>query len=395
MAGQVPSGNGRTFLLFSGFNCRAIVAFCRELESCGLGLCIVALNSSDLIFKTKYKKYVVAIRNKQELELDDLERCIQEARSKSHAKKFAICPTSEFLNAFVLRHSGFFEAHDCEIPLVDGSLYELVSNKDSASELCRQQGVKAPRRITRPDQSSFPFVAKPRKNVGIGNRTLYPYLIFTQTDLTQFKEQEDEGDFYFEEFVKGSSFYLLFYLAKDGRVAKFSQQNLLQQPGGKSIVLARGASLHHRPVADRFIELLKSIHFHGLAMVELKGDENDWTFIELNPRFWGPFQLVVDSNSDIVRAFIGESLFGNAGKFGSRPARDGVVYFWFNGILESVFSGRHLTWHIPIPKLKFLFILRHLFCDIYLRSGTIWLFWHELFGSILKTPRRFNRHKPF
>ena len=48
--------NAKAFLVFSGGNDRAVLAFLRALRSCGERACVVARTSSDPIFRTSFRQ---------------------------------------------------------------------------------------------------------------------------------------------------------------------------------------------------------------------------------------------------------------------------------------------------------------------------------------------------
>ena len=201
-------------------------------------------------------------------------------------------------------------------------------------------------------------------------------------DLAAFLRSEQTADFYFEEYLTGESYYLLHYLWQDGRVTSFSQQNLLQQAGGKSIVLARPAQLHRQPVAESYVRVLRQLGFWGLAMIEVIRRGDEFVFIELNPRFWGPLQLTVDAGAGILEAFVADQL--GRPEFGSQARAGDAPYLWLNGLLANRRAGKQPRWHVPPPAHPKRFLLRHLTHDIYLRRDTLGLFAHELV-SVLRT----------
>jgi hypothetical protein len=89
-------------------------------------------------------------------------------------------------------------------------------------------------------------------------------------------------------------------------VVDYFQRNLVQRPGGDSIVLA---TRDEPPAADalraELRALLARVEFVGPAMVELRGTPP--RFIELNPRFWGPLLLDAfsgDTEGAILDAFL-------------------------------------------------------------------------------------------
>jgi predicted ATP-grasp superfamily ATP-dependent carboligase len=374
---RASSGAAKAFLIFSGSNTRAVVAFCRALAARHLPIVIVARTGEDLILRTRYRRHVAALRTLDRLDFDDLDRCIGEARLKTGAQQFIICPTSEFLDLFLLENRDFFASRGCTLPLVNLDLYRRVSDKHSFSRICQRQGIAIPRAIALETSPKFPFVAKPRYNVTAEKQSLYPHLIFNAEDLAAFQRDQNSDDFYFEEYVAGPSYYLLYYLSRRGEVTAWSQQNLAQQPGGKSIVLARSAQIHRQPIAARFADMLQRLGFWGLAMIEVISQGDDHVFIELNPRFWGPFQLLLNAGSPLLDAFIDDQL-DLAADVPPAPAHPQASYLWLGGMAEAWAAGRPLRWHDGAPRRRALFVASRLGSDVYARPDTAALFLHEL-----------------
>jgi hypothetical protein len=372
----------KAFLIFSGYNFRAIVTFCRELKALNLPFVIIACLENDPVFYTKYKKYVGAIRVKQELEPEDVKRCIQSVQRKNKNLSFIICPSSEFLNIFLLDNQSFFESLGCSIPLVSSTIYELVSNKDSFSKLCKDNGISVPKRYSI-DKISYPCVAKPKKNIGSNNKTLYPYILQDMDECKKIKSKQNTEEYYFEEYIDGASYYILLYLSKSGKVIKFSQKNLIQQAGGKSIVLARSSKIHNQEIADQFINILHKVNFTGIIMIEVKHRNGEYFLIEANPRLWGPSQLFVDAGIPIFKTFINDFL--DPAKYNNKVIiNEDAVYLWFNGLLSTLLSSQKLAWHFLKPTFPLLYILQFLNKDVYLRPDTINYFFKELSRTIFK-----------
>jgi predicted ATP-grasp superfamily ATP-dependent carboligase len=341
----------------------------------GIEPCIIARTSNDPILRTSYRRFVASIRRVEALDTGDIDVCIRETRSKNDADEFVVCPTSEYFNLYVLENIDFFHRHHCTIPLVNLDLYRAVSDKHSFSGICQEQGISVPKRLTLENQVGFPLVAKPYVNVTSDKKSLYPHIIRCSRDLSCFLEKEDSSNFYYEEFVSGRSYYLLYYIPQSGEHTAFSQQNLLQQPGGKSILLATAARVHEHPLAGKFVEILTKLDFHGLAMIEVIQKGQDYVFIELNPRFWGPFQLLLNSGSPIIHRYIEDNLGLPPFPVQERPIQS---YLWLGGIAESLSAGKELVWHIPLPPNQWMYIGRHLRNDVYFHRDSLGLFCHEL-----------------
>lgn len=335
--------NKTAVLVFSGYNQRGVIAFCRVLRARTVDFAIIAKSEDDTILHSAYADAVLAVRAVAELDQQDLFDQIGIARSKLKADRYFIAPSTEALNRFLLMHRTAFEALDCIVPLVDQDIYEMVSDKYKFTEYCRAHGLRVPRQIDR--LTSFPIVAKPREYGSATSETaLYPVIIGDVSAYTDFVARHDEREYFYQEYVGGDSYYLLYWFGRDRRVLSFSQQNLIQQPGGKSIVAAVSSTVHEQPISEQYCRLFQKLGYFGLVMVELKYDRGEYFMIEANPRFWGPSQLFVDAGCTFFEAYLAD--FGvqiDTGASAFQVADDGVRYCWLGGMME--YPGRELVCH--------------------------------------------------
>ena len=369
----------RAFLILSGYNTRALTAFMRRLSAMNVPFYIIAAYEKDFIFYTKYKKHVRAIRRKKDLLWPDLLSAIRQVRQNSAEEELVLCPSSEYINHFALRHRMQLSEAGVTLPLVSREIYELVTNKEDFSQLCSGNNLEIPKRIKSINESEIPFVAKPKKNIAQG-RTLYPYLVLDKNMLGQFMEEENISDYYFEEYIRrAESYYLLFYISRFGGAVSFSQKNILQQAGGKSIVYARPADLHSKEIGKRYLELLQKKNFSGLIMIELKKRGNQYIMIEANPRLWGPSQLFVDNDQPLFDAFIYETIFNKKYAGGHQDGPLQKDYLWLGGILQNIALGQKLSRHVNSRKSTARFFSwRALKNEVYLRKDTWPYFFKEL-----------------
>ena len=341
----------------------------------GAPFSIVAADRHDAILRTAYRRHVCAIRSMKDLHEADLDGCLRLVREHDPADRYVICPSSEYLNHYLLRHRAWFEERRCDIPLVDQALYETVTNKWSFREVCREARFTVPA-LVEPGPASVPFVAKPRVNVNGLGRSLYPQLVFTAADWDDCRAaMGDLDDYYFEELIDGPSYYLLYFLPKHASepVFAWSQRNLAQQLHGKSMVCAVSDTLHQWPIGHRMADLLRDLGFHGLAMVEVIQRDTEYVVIEMNPRLWGPSQLLLNAKTDLLRAFAEESLYGRIEEADPCAGRD-ASYVWLGGVSAG------LTWHERTPRFPRLALTSRLGSDVYLRPDTIGVFVNELMG---------------
>jgi predicted ATP-grasp superfamily ATP-dependent carboligase len=261
------------------------------------------------------------------------------------------------------------------IPLVRNDIYNKITNKQSFLDLCKEQQIKTPERYSYIPES-FPFVVKPKHNITENGKSLYPHIINNSVELRYFERNENENDFFYEEFIGGKSFYLLFYISRNGHSECFSQENLIQQDKGKSIIFAVASRIHKCKISDHFITLFRKIHFHGIVMVELRSRDGHYYAIEANPRFWGPSQLIIDQQWTIFRHFI-EDFTGQSSSKVQCPSSKPRYYLWLNGFIDGIINARK-TAYFGLKKRILLKLLLNIMCDIYLKHDTIWLFLFEL-----------------
>lgn len=286
------------FVLFSGHNERAVVALSRYFTRAGLDFEIVSSGRDDAIHRTGHAGRVTANRTDGQLCADWL--CALNAPGR-HVR--VAVPTSEFLNHFLLEHRATLECAGFDVGLPPQAAYERLTGKASSAELVSALiGLQAPPVLPWTGLAA-PCVIKPRRNVG-GGGVRYPALCRDAEELERALAAVEDRDAWFAQaWVDGRSLYLCAYLARDGRHAAFWQENLLQQGGGKSMLLARGC----RPPSVDVPSLLHGLHatgYFGPLMMEVIEDTvGRLHYIEINPRFWGPLQLALDVCPEILALF--------------------------------------------------------------------------------------------
>ncbi len=360
-------------IVISGFNIRAVIAFCRWATAHDINYHIVAKSDRDPIFLTIYKERVEIIRDSPSLKPEDFRSWIEALRNKYGYHRILVLPTSEFFNRFLLKHRTAIEDSDCVIPLVDSQLYSDISDKYKFAKLCESYGLDVPKEFSVIPEY-FPFVAKPRTYSCSQGRQLTPYLIHDMDDLSGFLRKEVAGAYFYQQYIYGRSYYLLAYIAQKGTDVIFSQENLMQQAGGRSIILATTTDLHRTPVAQSYMDMLHNLNFSGLIMVELRRDESSdrYYMIESNPRLWGPMQFLIDNNIDVFGVMLRDYEFAI-----TKPDPThflGSHYFWSGGIEQ---KSQPITYHNYSDEqfVKDLSVIRPQ--DIFLRGDTIDLFHQE------------------
>jgi predicted ATP-grasp superfamily ATP-dependent carboligase len=218
----------------------------------------------------------------------------------------------------------------------------MVSDKYSFGKLCEANGISTPIEFDDPP-SFYPFVLKPKHYIKQVRALDKPVIISSSDDADRYLEELSFGEYYFQEFVEGKSIYLLFYFFKDGNHRVYSQENLIQQNNGGSIILAKSANYHLENIARKFEQLFIGIGFRGLIMVEVRLRGEEYYMIEANPRLWGPSQLILDSGMDLFESLCQDNeLIEQGGKQNYKPD---TWYFWSGGWMADLRNGSKPVYH--------------------------------------------------
>lgn len=360
----------KAFIVFGGYNNRAVLAFCRFLAKYEVDYHLIARDEKDPIYLTDYSKKVFSRRDDRELNKETIGSLLLSIKKKFKYDALFIAPTSEFLNRFFLKNRGYFEENSSYIPLTNIELYEKISDKESFCEMCEKYGIRVPRNLgAMPSQ--YPFVAKPRR-YDEANASLAPHIINTDSEKSSFLSTHKESDFFYQEFIEGKSVYLLSFLGGAQQLV-YSQRNLIQQGCGKSIILATHDNYHLTDDARLYLDMLESEGFSGLIMIEVRVcADGGSVMIEANPRFWGPFQFVVDNCEDILIGFCKFSGFSLNEKI-KKHHRETQYYYWSGGI-KSFMPPSFFDYDARSFMRDFHDISK---CDVHLREDSLNLYFSE------------------
>jgi len=363
--------SNKSVLILSGFNQRAVISFCRFAKENNIVFHIVARNQEDTILISIYKEYVIDIRKNNDLTLNDFEKW----KLKINENWVVILPSTEYLNRFILRNRNILEINNYIIPLCESDLYDEISDKYSFDKLCNKYNIKIPAEYDNPIK--YPCVAKPKNYFTINDLILKPVILYSIESYNEFRANYDSKNFYFQEFIQGKSIYLLFYFSLDGNVSVFSQENLIQQDQGSSIIAAVSSDYHLEDIALKYNKMFLELGFHGLVMIEIKLFNGQYYMIEANPRLWGPSQLILDSGMNLFDLFMADYGLLQFNK-SNNVYRTGVVYYWSGGIFLDSKNKVKIVFHGDFNQEKYLQDYYKLFSsEIYLREDTINIFHYE------------------
>lgn len=368
-------------LIFSGYNQRAVLAFCRFAQKSRINIFIVAKSKQDAILSTDYKEYVIAIRKKNDLVVEDIKSYIRTIQRNRNNKQIIILPTSEYLNRFLLKNRKQIEENDVVIPLCSKRLYEEISNKYSFGKLCTSFGINMPQEYDASSKPKFPFVAKPKCYFSSTGEVITPIILTNDNELNEFRKKYVCNDFYYQKYLEGKSIYLLYYISKGGSYSVFSQENLLQQSKGKSIIAAKSSSFHQERISSDFVELLLQKKYYGLIMIELRLYRGNYYMIEANPRLWGPSQLILDAGMDLFDRFCLD--YGLIEELPVSVYKTDIKYFWYGGLVQNLTQGDRVVFH-DYTADEFIYDYHGwIGTDIYLRQDSIKIYLRELMSDFI------------
>lgn len=333
-------------VIFSGYNQRAVIAFLRTLRKNNLeAFSIIASGQSDSILKTSYQDKVAYIRKIKHLDFPEIKYAVELIARAAGGKPLWIAPSTEAVNRFFLENRAVFESMGCMVPLPDRKVYEQVSDKEKFYGLCMENGIAVPKKRNAEGGFETPVIAKPKKYISSDGGIYAPAFLLTEQEYQDFIGTHRADDFDMLEFLQGgTSFYLLFYFSKKGEVYCSSQKNLVQQPGGKSMIAACCGDFHKKKeIVGPYECLLKKIGFTGLAMVEVRRAGDTYYMIEANPRFWGTSQLFCDMGYNFFEFMLEDHGFLEQARI--LPVNEDAVYFWSGGIRGRSLETGDCFWH--------------------------------------------------
>lgn len=366
----------RTPIVFSGWNQRGIIAFCRFCRLRNIPFYIVAKDKNDPILLTDFRKNVFKIRSESVITIPFMKNLYNDFTNQDNGKPI-LMPSTEYLNRFFLSNRDELESVGYQIPLCDRVLYNTISDKADFEKICKEYGIATPFEYENVSEENIPFVVKPKKYFlgGMIDVAEKPRLIMNEEDYKKLRIIDKDG-YFFQEFIGGETYYLLYYFSADGTYSIYSQKNFVQQHKGLSVVAAEASTIHNDLRAEKYTRMFQHLGFRGLVMVEIRVFKGQFYMIEANPRFWGPSQLILDAGMDLYDRFaLDYNLTSEISKSKYKP---GTKYSWFGGIINTSSLKESITFHSNYTAEEYINnISDWLANDIYNRKDTRNLFLSE------------------
>ena len=193
-----------------------------------------------------------------------------------------------------------------KLPLADVSAFKIFENKQLTHDFAKQLNIPVPKTFAPKtlfeateclNQLAFPIVFK---KITEGKNHI-EYAHNQETFFQYFNEfQATEEGFVVQEFIsgQGAGYFALY----DSGVLKqdFMHLRLREYPieGGAACFAESIDNEQLRLFGER---ILAAIQWHGVAMVEFKFDaKGEPRLIEVNPKFWGSYDLCVAADADFA-----------------------------------------------------------------------------------------------
>ncbi len=368
--------NKSPIVIFSGSNERAVTTFCRYAEQSAIKYVIIANGNDDPIFLSDYSSKVFQTRKKNHLDFSEFLILLNEIKIYFNTNHLFVIPITEYLNRFLLQNRSQIEEKNISFGLCSSEVYSKISDKYSFGELCISYGINVPQEFVKmPDV--YPFVIKPKKYFNEKNTVnIKPIIVYNKEEIK--KLDFKKNDIYYQEYIGGKSIYFLFYFFKNGSYSVYSQENLIQQHEGGSMILCKSSNYHiDSEIVQKLTKLFNDIKFTGLVMVETKLYNEKFYMIEANPRPWGPLQLTLNSKMTLLDDFSIDNDITNIRIFKGNEFIENSYYFWSGGITKTLGIGKDLSYH-DFNRNAFLNNYDNIIkSEIYLKNDTINIYLKE------------------
>ena len=187
-------------------------------------------------------------------------------------------------------------------------------NKESVLQLARDLALPVPASVLASNGNipalpfSYPVAVKPvhskqvRQGKIVDRRVAYAQ---NETGLHEILTAAPDSAFQIQQLVRGHGVGIELLFVHGEPIWNFAHRRVHELPltgGGSSY---RCSIEPPAELLQRSIALLRSLQWHGVAMVEWKVDHDGSAFlIEINPRLWGSIALAIDAGVDFPRALL-------------------------------------------------------------------------------------------
>jgi len=306
-------------------------------------------------FKTDPEKFI-----------EDLHERIQQLKPRVYI------PTGEEVLT-VAKHINRFNDLEIHIPISSYNTLIKLHDKSISTRIASDLGIPIPKTIIPTNfkeisefikEFNYPVVIKKFES----NSSKGVFFIDKPYDESQFKtilvrNDLKYGEFITQQFVNGTGYGVSALFNKGELKTLFTHKRLRERilTGGPSTLRM---STNQPELEEYAVRLLKSVRFHGVAMVEFKYNEatNQARFVEVNPRFWGSVGLAINSGVNFPHMLYQIAIDGDVAT--GIDYKIGFTNEWLLGNISAVFNEIKRTKN-PL-YIKNLFSKNNGFDDFYL-----------------------------
>ena len=325
-------------------NARASIAVIRSLSAAKVPFRIALSLGTDRDFRLSFVRYLSGDLYQHELLVYDDSDSVKFIDSLLEFQEkigpYILFPSGEQVLRWAIAKKDELYAQNIILPTVDLNIYQAVSDKFQFVKLVKRFGLDTPKEYAEiPKVFTERFVVKPVRGVWGDTSVLQrPVLVESPESLVALHNWKlDRNSHFIQEYIEGPSLYYCALYNQGDKQLCFTQQTVVQQPGGMSVVKAVPAELP-KSVIVNIDAMMAYLEWHGIMMIEVKRVKGKYYAIECNPRLWGPLQLAVDNGVDFPYALWKLSI--NQAVPPARPPSQPVGYLWFIGFLH----GYLLKW---------------------------------------------------
>lgn len=224
-----------------------------------------------------------------------------------------LLPMTEVTSQLILINRSKFSRVELPFPRYEQVLQ--IADKSNLTKQAEKLGIPAPKSLffnnaseINIDTLDFPCVLKPALSY------LYKENQWTATQVRILNSKSDlrivlntdeylsDSRFMIQEYITGHGAGLFCFYDQGNPKAFFAHKRIREKPPSGGVSVLSESIAVDETLKKYAIDLLASVKWHGVAMVEFRMDLNGKAYLmEVNTRFWGSLQLAIDSGVDFPR----------------------------------------------------------------------------------------------
>lgn len=267
--------------------------------------CILAAGKDTKIqLPIVYGKKVHLLRNSS---FDLFKLDLQSILSRFPNQHIIYMPVAETLTRHLIRFIQEEKVDNLHHILPDQHFFNLCANKGEFQKYCEERNFPVPKSY---NQNSIVDLRANFRSVLIkpksGQGSVGIHYLNSIEDLDKHTPIDFEKNIVQERIVSKNQVAGAFFFCVDGNViSSYCHQRIRTFPeiGGVTVF---SKSIRDEQILKIGAELLKSMNWNGLAMIEFMFDEpsQSWRIIELNPRIWGSIMLSAHCEADLLKHYV-------------------------------------------------------------------------------------------